>query len=915
MIKKINLFLLFIAAGSLNGFAQKAGYYNGTEGKAGVELKSALHGIIKGHIDFSYSDAKYILNYADQDPAIPANIIYIYSKRSRPISMWGTTAADSPNREHVWAKSHGNFVDIRPMDGDAFNLHPEGSNTNILRSNYDFDECSATGTLIPEANSYYTSTQFEPQDAAKGEAARTLFYMAVRYEGTDNEIDLEMADQVGNYPTPKFGKLSTLLQWNNDFPPTDLERRRNERVSESQRNRNPFIDHPEYANMIWSSAAAPIVSIGTISMSPEYPVASETATVSASISSSAGGISSAILYYGSTYNSEEFSSSMTESGGVWSGSIDFTHFTANTYAYYKITATDGTNTGSTTGNYLIPAVKTITPITAVQGTGASSPLAGTAVTISGIVTSNLDNTFYIQSSGNPYSGMCVYDMRRGRIGDSVVVTGNVTEYNSLTEVDGVSYVYTYGHKRFIEPKVLTIAEVNENYEGMLVTIKNVTFLDGDKVIPLAPQSSLSFTDGSKSMIVFARVNSRIGGKVLPSGSVDVTGVVSQYGAAYQILVNDISDIKAGFDNQAPIISNLIVNSMSWIEVSFNENLNTVTAQNIANYSFTSGLNIVGAYMYGGTKVLLLVSGIKPIDYTLTVNGVKDMQGNTMSGVTKTFHSNFEDPAYTTISCINDTIVATDKSLININVISNDTLPSSFDVSINKKPAFGYAIVNPDYSISYLPFTGGVSILHDTIFYEVCNSIDPLKCEQAIVYISINNTIPFSCNNDNFSGSQFGHFDINVIENDSLPAIFDFSIIRAPVSGIATIAADYTISYDVTAPKDIIFDTIVYKVCDANSPDYCFQATVYITVDYTISIYEYKLDQVILWPNPVMTELQVLSKKSVSRIEILDLTGKMVVNANPQKSGFSVPMLGLKGVYIVRMTMDSGEVIMKKVVKL
>jgi len=67
----------------------------------------------------------------------------------------------------------------------CFNLHPEDASVNITRSNYDFDECSATGTFLARQMPVHQH-QFEPKDSAKGEVARTLFYMAVRYEGTEN---------------------------------------------------------------------------------------------------------------------------------------------------------------------------------------------------------------------------------------------------------------------------------------------------------------------------------------------------------------------------------------------------------------------------------------------------------------------------------------------------------------------------------------------------------------------------------------------------------------------------------------------------------------------------------------------------------------------------------------------------------
>jgi len=179
MKKLLVLSILFISLGIM---AQVPGYYNGVEGKTGTELKEALNEIIHNHIDFSYSDAKYILNYADSDPDNSNNVILFYTKRSQSNDSWGSGSNDI-NREHVWAKSHGDFSGVRPMDGDAFNLHPTDASVNIKKSNYDFDECSSNGTYISEADAYYTSTQFEPADEVKGEVARTIFYMAVRYEG------------------------------------------------------------------------------------------------------------------------------------------------------------------------------------------------------------------------------------------------------------------------------------------------------------------------------------------------------------------------------------------------------------------------------------------------------------------------------------------------------------------------------------------------------------------------------------------------------------------------------------------------------------------------------------------------------------------------------------------------------------
>ena len=84
----------------------------------------------------------------------------------------------------------------------------------------------------------------------KGDVARMLFYMAVRYESGPN---LELNNSVNNGTAPYMGKLSVLLQWNKQDPPDAFEKRRNDVIYNSyQHNRNPFIDHSNWADLIWS---------------------------------------------------------------------------------------------------------------------------------------------------------------------------------------------------------------------------------------------------------------------------------------------------------------------------------------------------------------------------------------------------------------------------------------------------------------------------------------------------------------------------------------------------------------------------------------------------------------------------------------------------------------------------------------
>jgi endonuclease I len=122
---------------------------------------------------------------------------------------------------------------------------------NGSRGNKDFDNGGAAVSEAP--GSYTDGDSFEPRNAVKGDVARMIFYMAVRYQGGDGFADLEMNNSVSNGSAPYIGKLPVLLAWNAQDPPDAFEKRRNQVIyAQFQHNRNPFVDHPEWARAIWS---------------------------------------------------------------------------------------------------------------------------------------------------------------------------------------------------------------------------------------------------------------------------------------------------------------------------------------------------------------------------------------------------------------------------------------------------------------------------------------------------------------------------------------------------------------------------------------------------------------------------------------------------------------------------------------
>lgn len=222
-------------------------YYKGAYGKRGQELKAALHEIIDDHKALSYDTAWEALRETDEDPNNPNNVILFYSGKSISKSRNGGNVGEW-NREHTWAKSHGDFGTSIGPGTDIHHLRPTDVQVNSARGNLDFD--NGGSPVNGCSGCFKDGDSFEPPDRVKGDVARILFYMATRYEQGDR-VDLELNDRVNNSKNPYHGKLSVLLEWHKQDPVDDFERNRNNVIQKWQGNRNPFIDHPEWAELIW----------------------------------------------------------------------------------------------------------------------------------------------------------------------------------------------------------------------------------------------------------------------------------------------------------------------------------------------------------------------------------------------------------------------------------------------------------------------------------------------------------------------------------------------------------------------------------------------------------------------------------------------------------------------------------------
>jgi len=249
--------------------AQDSTYYVPAHNKSGDSLQFELNQIIKNHTEFTYTssstDVWDILKHTDRDTANANNVILIYSGRSVDAAQEYNSAAGW-SREHVWAKSRGDFGTSKGVGTDVHHLRPCDIGVNSSRNNRNFDTCITCVDVID--NGFNTGSKrdadlwtFEPPDAVKGDVARMIFYMAVRYEGEGSEPDLELTNTLlaNTDKSSLQARLSTLLHWNRIDSVSDWERNRNNIIdSFYQHNRNPFIDHPELAEYLWGDSIGAI---------------------------------------------------------------------------------------------------------------------------------------------------------------------------------------------------------------------------------------------------------------------------------------------------------------------------------------------------------------------------------------------------------------------------------------------------------------------------------------------------------------------------------------------------------------------------------------------------------------------------------------------------------------------------------
>ena len=224
-------------------------YYNQVDFKAtGNQMKSQLATTITSThtTTISYSQLQDLLKVSDVDKDVAGNLLLIYGSQSSGTHQRSRSINGSWNREHVYAKSKGtpNLGTSGP-GADGHHLRPADISLNSTRGNLSFDD--GVGAMAQKSN----RGGWYPGDEWKGDVARILMYMYVRYEDRCKPLNITMGPSTYSSDFPDI-----LLKWNIEDPVSAFEVQRNNIVANKQGNRNPFIDNPYLATVIWGGPNA-----------------------------------------------------------------------------------------------------------------------------------------------------------------------------------------------------------------------------------------------------------------------------------------------------------------------------------------------------------------------------------------------------------------------------------------------------------------------------------------------------------------------------------------------------------------------------------------------------------------------------------------------------------------------------------
>ena len=570
-----------------------AGYYNGTEGLTGATLKTKLSAIITaGHKDNGYdglyngypttdSDHFYendgtVLDMYSENPTGTDPYTYRHGiKKCGNYSVEG----DCYNREHIVPQSF--FNQQSPMRGDIHFVRPTDGKVNGMRSNYPFGAVnspsftSKNGTKVgPSSSPGYGGTVAEPIDEFKGDIARMVFYFVTRYESRLSSFSTGNMLGGSPYPGLQAWEKDVLLAWSIQDPVSPTEIERNNASHVFQKNRNPFIDHPEWVQLIWGSQTVDTQAPSA----PTNLAVLSTSTASANLSWTASTDNVGVSYYRIFVNGVFHSNSNATTATV-SGLAQGT-----TYTFYVI-AVDAANNASpqsntATGTTLTDTQAPTAPLNlsvtsvgtnniAVQWTAATDNVGVTSydIYVNGELMGSTSSTSTNIANLNPLTAYSIYIVAKDAAGNvspqSNTVTATTTALSANCGDESFETIppstSNYSTYNWISNGVSWTSEdsrTDQTINGRAITIRNgfVTALSVPNGIgEFKVTTQLKFSGSAGTLKIF--VNGTDTGKTVPYSSTATTTTVTG--------INVAGTVEITLQQNGAATNRVAIDDMSW----------------------------------------------------------------------------------------------------------------------------------------------------------------------------------------------------------------------------------------------------------------------------------------------------------------------------------------------------------------
>ncbi len=643
-MKKTFTFLLAVLFASFINAQIPAGYYDGTAGLTGAALKTKLSQIItNGALDKGYDGLYngYPTTDTDHYYENDGSVLDMYSENPNGTDPYTyrhgvkkcgnySSEGDCYNREHVIPQSF--FNEKRPMVSDIHHIRPTDGKVNGMRSNYPFGAVanaaytSKNGSKVgPSVSPGYSGTVFEPIDEFKGDIARMIFYFVTRYESQLSGFSTGNMLGGSAFPGLQTWERDVLLSWATQDPVSPSEIERNNASYDFQKNRNPFIDHPEWVQLIW----------GTQTVDTQAPTAptnlavASVSTASVNLTWTASTDNIAVSYYKIYVNGNFHSNSSTVSatvGGLTQGT---------TYNFYVIAADaagnvspqSNTATGTTITDTQAPTAPTNLAVVsvgtnniAVQWTAATDNIgvASYDIYVDNVLNGSTNSTSTNIANLNPTTTYNIYVVAKDAVGNespqSNTVTGTTLEVGTTCgdeHFDNLEVVANqYSTYNWVSNGISWTSEdsrTDETINGKALTIRNgsLTALSVPNGIgDLKVTTQLKYSGSAGTLKIF--VNDVDTGKTIPygaTGSAPITTTVTG--------INIGGNVEIRLQNTSTT-NRVAIDDLSWtcyLQMGTNENAVSKNAISVYPNPVKNGeLNVSG-------KNLSEISQVQIFDFT------------------------------------------------------------------------------------------------------------------------------------------------------------------------------------------------------------------------------------------------------------------------------------------------------------